>query len=772
MKRKTGLRAGHILITLLALALVSWAGLTVASPSRMAQGTTKAHTGAGTFDSTTEGKVGRSGPSSPLFGPNVRANQDNTQNGQHEPSLAVSRVHTNTVIVASKDYREGNIKRVWIDGSTDGGVTWPIQVHMPNLPATVNESDPVVMARDDGRIYVSCLTTGNEGIFITWTDDDGQTWQPSVPIVQNQPTLQDKDWFAIDNNPTSPYYHRMYMMWAPGATSVVESHSTDGGLTWSAKHSISGSDTEYTYPVVGSDGTVYNFMMQGWNFGSVGTIQMTKSTNGGVTWSAPATVTMADQPFSPIRSGDTYRFFAILSAAVDPNNNNLYVAWTDNRNFDTNGTDVVYVRSTNGGATWSAVTRLSHDTPAVGRDHITPMLAVGADSTLHAFWLDRRVDPPGRDIGNDNPLYNSWYSSSTDGGVTWADDTKVSSVAQNMNCCFPTGSNNAAGDYWGLDVSQDTVYVAWNDTRGGDQDIMVSKGLMSSGGGGTPTPTSTVPATATSTPAITNTPMPTVSGTASSTPTSQATGTANPSTTATSGATGTPVVTATSGSTATGTPSSTPGPNCQSFTDVPQDNVFYPQVYLLSCQGLISGYPCGGPNEPCDNQQRPYFRINNNITRGQIAKIVAGAAGFTEPVSGQSFEDVPVGSTFYQYIERLAARNVMSGYPCGAPNEPCGAGNLPYFRPGNNATRGQISKIVSNAAGFTEPAGNRIFEDVTPGSTFYDYIQRLASRNVMQGYPCGSPGEPCGNGNLPYFRPNSNASRGQTSKIIANTFFP
>ena len=35
--------------------------------------------------------------------------------------------------------------------STDGGTTWPVQLHMPALPPTVNESDPVVMARDDGR---------------------------------------------------------------------------------------------------------------------------------------------------------------------------------------------------------------------------------------------------------------------------------------------------------------------------------------------------------------------------------------------------------------------------------------------------------------------------------------------------------------------------------------------------------------------------------------------------------------------------------------------
>ena len=98
--------------------------------------------------------------------------------------------------------------------------------------------------------------------------------------------------------------------------------------------------------------------------------------------------------------------------------------------------------------------------------------------------------------------------------------------------------------------------------------------------------------------------------------------------------------------------------------------------------------------------------------------------------------------------------------------------NLPYFRPNSNATRGQISKIVSNAAGFIDPPGAQLFEDVLPGSTFYDFIQRLASRGIINGYPCGGAGEPCGPTNLPYFRPNDNATRGQMSKIDANTFFP
>jgi beta propeller repeat protein len=195
------------------------------------------------------------------------------------------------------------------------------------------------------------------------------------------------------------------------------------------------------------------------------------------------------------------------------------------------------------------------------------------------------------------------------------------------------------------------------------------------------------------------------------------------------------------------------------FPDVPANNTFYSQIRCLACRGIMGGYSDGT------------FRPNNNITRGQLSKIVANAAGFNEPVSGQTFEDVPSNNTFYDFIERMAARGIIGGYPCGGAGEPCTSGK-PYFRPNANATRGQISKIVSEAADINDPVSGQTYEDVPSNSTFYVWIERLTARGAMSGYPCGGTGEPCGSGNRPYFRPNNNATRGQTSKIVANTFFP
>ena len=241
-----------------------------------------------------------------------------------------------------------------------------------------------------------------------------------------------------------------------------------------------------------------------------------------------------------------------------------------------------------------------------------------------------------------------------------------------------------------------------------------------------------------------------------------------PSLTPSSTSTPSPVNTTIHTSTPLNTTTSTPTACLLQFTDVPATHTFYPFIRCMACRGIISGYSSG-----CETGD-PCFRPNNNVTRGQLSKIVANAAAFNEPVGAQQYEDVPVGSTFYDFVWRLAERGIVSGYLCGGQGEPCvPPNNLPYFRPNGNATRGQISKIVAIAANLSDPVGNQIFEDVTPGSTFYDFVQRLANLGVMSGYACGGAGEPCNPpSNLAYFRPQNNATRGQTSKIVTNTFFP
>ena len=308
-------------------------------------------------------------------------------------------------------------------------------------------------------------------------------------------------------------------------------------------------------------------------------------------------------------------------------------------------------------------------------------------------------------------------------------------------------------------------------------------------GSHTPTNTATLTPTPTETPTNlpANTPTP-LANTPTNGPTHTATTTltVRPSTTPGQPPIGSPTPTPANPPTDTPTPSVTPPPSptptgpwptptpcLLQFSDVPIGSPFYDGIRCLACRGIMGGYPCGGPGEPCPGT---YFRPTNNVTRGQTSKIVAQAAGFHEvlPSAQQTFEDVPPAGTFWLWVERLAGRGIIGGYPCGGAFEPCVApANRPYFRPNSDVTRGQLSKIVAQAAGWTDTPTAQTFEDVPGDSTFFLYIERLAGRGVINGYPCGGPYEPCvAPAYRPYFRPYSRATRGQMSKIAAQAFFP
>ncbi|HET6314444.1 MAG TPA: S-layer homology domain-containing protein [Chloroflexia bacterium] len=230
-----------------------------------------------------------------------------------------------------------------------------------------------------------------------------------------------------------------------------------------------------------------------------------------------------------------------------------------------------------------------------------------------------------------------------------------------------------------------------------------------------------------------------------------------------------------SGGVATPTPIVVPTACPIQFADVPptgEGSTFYTYVRCLACRQIVGGYPCGEPGEACNGSNQPYYRPGANVTRGQLSKIIANAAGLDDPVAPdqQQFADVEPGDPFYIFVERLAQTGAVEGYPCGGPGEPCTSLNRPYFRPSNPATRGQISKIVAIAAGYNEdvPEDKQTFTDVPSDSPFWIYIERLSSREIISGY--GTAGQ-CPTG-TPCFRYNDYTTRGQMAKIAANAFFP
>lgn len=227
---------------------------------------------------------------------------------------------------------------------------------------------------------------------------------------------------------------------------------------------------------------------------------------------------------------------------------------------------------------------------------------------------------------------------------------------------------------------------------------------------------------------------------------------------------------------------STVQPLCTiSFSDVrAQESPFYVYVRVLACRNIIGGYGDGT------------FRPNANVTRGQLAKMIAASAGYKDSVPNNrwTFHDIEPGSTYWLYVERVALHGVTSGYACGGSTEPCDEANRNYFRPNDYVTRQQVAKMVSVAVSQAAnpaaipaavPTGTTLqysFTDVPPSNAFNQYVEALARLGSISGYNCGGTNpdtgqpEPCDAQARKYFRPGSNMSRGQISKVLATTFFP
>ena len=215
----------------------------------------------------------------------------------------------------------------------------------------------------------------------------------------------------------------------------------------------------------------------------------------------------------------------------------------------------------------------------------------------------------------------------------------------------------------------------------------------------TPTNTSTVTLTSTPTATPTNTYTPTATYTLTGTSTNTPTGTRTPTSTFTVTRTNTPTTVPTNTSTNTAT-------STRTQTSVPTNTA------------------------TSTNTQTP---VPPTLT-----------ATVTLTPCTISFTDVHPSDYFYNDVRCLYCLGAISGYADG------------YFRPYNNTTRGQMTKIVVLALRIpiTTPTGTATtFPDVPRGSTFFDYIETAAHFGIVTGYGDGPS------------RPNADVTRGQLSKI-------
>ncbi|MEO8102288.1 MAG: sialidase family protein [Betaproteobacteria bacterium] len=404
-------------------------------------------------------------------------------NAEVEPHLAINPANPNNLIGSWQQDRwsGGAAQGTAVGYSLDAGATW---ITRP-LPASrcgggnaanggdfERATDPWVTFSPNGVAYqMSLAVTGGtlapgsaSAMLVFRSTDSGQSWSsPAVLIRDGDQFFNDKNTITAD--PTDSRY--VFAVWdrltQDNRGPAFFARTTDGGLTWEPAHSIfdPGIGNQTLGSVIGvlPDGTLIDFFNRLDTVGNalVGSFQAMRSTDKGVTWSAPAKV--AD--FFGIGTHDPDTSAAIRDAgylpqiAVGPQGQ-IYATWQDAR-FSNGARDgIAFVRSTDGGLTWSAPLQING---APGVQALTPTVNARADGTLGVSYFDMRNNTP--DITSLPVDY--WLATSRD-GVSWT-DRRVTATSFELGLA-PVARGLFLGDYMGLASSGSTFYPFYVRTTG------------------------------------------------------------------------------------------------------------------------------------------------------------------------------------------------------------------------------------------------------------------------------------------------------------------
>jgi uncharacterized repeat protein (TIGR01451 family) len=381
--------------------------------------------------------ISRFGPFT-SFQVNVDANGNNiVGDAANEPSIAVDPTDGSKMAVGWRQFDsvQSNFREAGYGYTTDGGTTWTFPGVLEN---NVFRSDPVLDSDETGNFfYLSLRETLYDDMWGSLTG--GQSW---TRLTFGDVTGGDKQWFTIDK--TGGIGHGFqYQAWSTSDNNWGGrqfSRSTDGGVTWMSPIFIPNSPVWGTLDVDTNGnlfiGGVANFSSPAWCIRSSNAQdpnvtpsfdQATTVNLGGSVW--------IGAPINP--AGLAGQVFLAVDRSGTGTNNNIYMLASVLPNGASNGTDVMFVRSVNGGLTFSAPHRINDDPVNQDKWHWFGTLAVAPNGRIDVVWLDTRNAAN----NTDSQLFYSW---STDGGVTWSPNLAVSN-AFNPFEGYP--NQNKIGDY-------------------------------------------------------------------------------------------------------------------------------------------------------------------------------------------------------------------------------------------------------------------------------------------------------------------------------------
>jgi hypothetical protein len=412
----------------------------------------------------------------PVVLPNVRVSNNGTSPSDETP-IAVNPLSNLQLESGANDYNCASVQGFY--NSDDGGNTWPHQHCMTVLANKVGDGDPNVAYGLDGTAYIlgiqSTSSLTNAVIAFQKSTDNGVSWSTvaagPTPFYANGFT--DKNWTEIDHTAASPFAGCIYTSITQfdstfNNETITVDHSCNGGTTWSGPKAVSAQAVfptvrQFSDLAIGNDGTVYASWIKcvangpaGDCGGTTASVEFSKSTDGGNTWSAPITIhtakLAADSCFCAFYGNvptTSDRVSEIPVIDVD-GGMNVYVA---DYNFTTFMQERVS-KSSNGGTTWG--------TPVV----VFP--ASTGDQFLN--WLS--VDDVSGKVGVTYLLrtganYRETVAVSTNGGATWKGNKPLATLSSSFANCKSGGGTPFMGDYTGNIWAGSTLHAVWPDDRTG-----------------------------------------------------------------------------------------------------------------------------------------------------------------------------------------------------------------------------------------------------------------------------------------------------------------
>ena len=251
-------------------------------------------------------------------------------------------------------------------------------------------------------------------------------WEPDVRLTNNpagSQTSYNNAWCIAANGNV---VHIVWMDDRDGYpnSEIYYKRSTDGGVTWGADTRLTNNGFASMYPSIAISGSNVHVVWQ--DYRAINEeIYYKHSTDGGITWGA-------DTRLTSNTDWSQYPSIAVSGTLIN-------VVWEDNRDGND---EIYYKRSTDGGIIWGADTRLTNATSYSW----SPSIAVFG-SFIHVVWSDNRDGD-----------YEIYYKLSTDGGLIWGTDTRL--------------TNNSFGSFYpSIAVSGTLIHVVWHDDREGNWEI-------------------------------------------------------------------------------------------------------------------------------------------------------------------------------------------------------------------------------------------------------------------------------------------------------------